>query len=42
VEGMLTPIKLRRKMNLNSAAATWRELVNDGLRLLGQQINDDA
>tara|TARA_Y100001968_G_scaffold126460_1_gene115410 strand:+ start:310 stop:438 length:129 start_codon:yes stop_codon:yes gene_type:complete len=42
VEGMLTPIKLRRKINLNISAATWRKLVKDDWRLLGQQINDDG
>ena len=42
IEGSPTKLKNTRRIDLNSAKETWRELISDGWELVEDQINDDA
>jgi len=42
VEGIPINLKNTRRMDLDSAAETWSELVTNGWELVEHQINEDA
>ncbi|MFL2867505.1 MAG: DUF1651 domain-containing protein [Prochlorococcus marinus] len=42
IEGSPTKLKNTRRIDLNSAEETWRELISNGWELVEDQINDDA
>ena len=42
IQGSPTKLKNTRRIDLDSAEETWRELISDGWELIEDQINDDA
>ena len=42
MEGIPTKFKNTRRMDLDSAEKTWKELIRDGWELVEHQINKDA
>ena len=42
IEGSPTKLKNTRRIDLNRAEETWRELISNGWELVEDQINDDA
>ena len=42
IEGSPTKLKNTRRIDLNSAEETWRELISNGWELVEDQINDAA
>ena len=42
IEGSPTKLKNTRRIDLNSAKETWKELISDGWELVEEQINDAA
>ena len=42
IEGIPTKLKNTRRMDLDSARETWRELITNGWESIEHQINEDA